>query len=232
MKKCTICGEVEISDRSKYCSNCKKSRKREYAKEKYAKNKENGILLKRYGTAICPICGKTFTKNRPDQVFDYNCYLANRHKTVENYNEVVRSSKANTLGRQTILDLGFRLDTNLCIHHIDEDPSNNHLNNLMIISKSNHAKLHRFLENEWSLLLKSNSSNLENCWNILRGQLTTTWLETVGVNVIKIIDIGQSAAEPLNKENIYIFAEEGSETMYQTPKDFIQGEDIVQTQNQ
>lgn len=89
-----------------------------------------------------------------------------------------------------------------------------------------------FLENEWSLLLKSNSSNLENCWNILRDQLTTTWLEMTGVNVIKIIDIGRSAAEPLNKENIYIFAEEGSETRHQTPKDFIQGEDIVQTQNQ
>lgn len=32
MKKCTICGKVEISDRAKYCSECKKALKREYAK--------------------------------------------------------------------------------------------------------------------------------------------------------------------------------------------------------
>ena len=56
---------------------------------------------------------------------------------------------------------------------------------------------------------------MENCWNILRDQLTTTWLETMNVKVIKITDIGQSAAEPLNEDLIYKFSnEEGSETMY------------------
>ena len=57
-------------------------------------------------------------------------------------------------------------------------------------------------------------------------------METYSVNVIKITDIGQSAAEPLNTNNIYIFnvQEEGSETMYQAPKSITQGEDIVQTQ--
>lgn len=70
-----------------------------------------------------------------------------------------------------------------------------------------------FLEKQWSLLRKLNSSNLENCWDSLRGLLTTTWLETTGVKVIKITDIGQSAAEPLNEDYIYIFSnEEGSET--------------------
>jgi len=82
--------------------------------------------------------------------------------------------------------------------------------------------------------LKNNSSNLENCWDILRDQLTTAYLETKSANVIKITDIGQSATEPLNEENIYIFDlhEESSETMYQAPKskDNSHGEDIVQTQ--
>ena len=42
----------------------------------------------------------------------------------------------------------------------------------------------------------------------------------MSANVIKITDIGQSAAEPLTENNIYLFSvEEGSETMYQTPKD-------------
>ncbi len=92
--------------------------------------------------------------------------------------------------------------------------------------------LHRFLEKNWSLLLKNNSSNLENCWNSLIVQLTTTWLETMNVKVLKITEIGRSAAEPLNNEYCYLLQEEGSETMYQTSKDRnIHDEDIVQTQN-
>lgn len=102
----------------------------------------------------------------------------------------------------------------------------------MILNRRHHAKLHRILEKNWSLLSKDNNSNLENCWNILRDQLTTAYLETRSANVVKIVDIGQSAAEPLNTDNIYVFDvhEEGSETMYQTPKSYTHGEDIVQTQ--
>lgn len=74
---------------------------------------------------------------------------------------------------------------------------------------------------------------MENCWNSLRDQLTKTWLETTGVNVIKIVDIGRSAAEPLNEDTIHMFSnEEGSETMYQVPvTDNAVGKDIVRTQN-
>lgn len=85
----------------------------------------------------------------------------------------------------------------------------------MILNRKEHSQLHRLLEKNWSLLLKDNSNNLENCWDTLRGQLTTAWLETKGANVIKITDIGQSAAEPLNENKIYLFENaEGSETMH------------------
>ena len=103
----------------------------------------------------------------------------------------------------------------MIVHHLDENPNNNTITNLLILNRTQHAKLHRYLEKNWSLLLKNNSSNLENCWNNLRDLLTTTWLETMNVNVIKTTNIGQSAAEPLNENIIYKFSnEEGSETMY------------------
>lgn len=53
------------------------------------------------------------------------------------------------------------------------------------------------LTRERAALLKDKDVNSENCWNNLRDQITKTWLETTGVNVIKISDIGQSAAETL-----------------------------------
>ena len=170
-------------------------------------------------------------KNKPNQTTHGKCII--KHKTVENYNKVLRSKKGNTQARQMILDLGFKLTKTLVVHHIDENPDNNVLSNFWILNRKNHAFLHRFLEKQWSLLRKLNSSNLENCWNSLRDQLTTTWLETTGVNVIKITDIGQSAAELLDENSIYIFVcEEGSETTPQVPEtDNAVGKDIVQTCN-
>ena len=191
----------------------RKARKREYAKKHYEENKKKGIVKKRYGIGICPYCGEEFIKNHPDQITHKKCMKV--HKTVDDYNKVKQSNKGNTLGREKIFSLGFIITTNMVVHHLDENPSNNSLSNLLILNRQYHAKLHRFLEKNWSLLSKDNNSNLENCWNSLRGQLTTAWLETMSANVIKIVDIGQSAAEPLQENLIYKFdVEEGSETMY------------------
>jgi hypothetical protein len=231
IKTCKICG-CNLTTERKYCKECRKQLKREYVRNRYKKMLENGEKRKRYGVSICIYCGEEFIKNRPEQTAHGKCSNLHRHKTVENYNTVKRTKDGKaTLGRQLLLDLNLNLN-NMVVHHIDENPNNNVLSNLMILNKSHHAKLHRILEKNWSLLSKDNNSNLENCWNILRDQLTTTYLETNSVNVIKITDIGQSAAEPLNTNNIYIFnvQEEGSETMYQAPKSITQGEDIVQTQ--
>lgn len=228
---CLICG-CKLTTERKWCCECRKARKREYAKNRHQEMLDRGEKKKRYGIGICIYCGKEFIINRPGQLGHGKCHNLNLHKTVDNYNSIKRTKDGKaTLGRQVILNLGINL-SNMVVHHLDENPNNNVLSNLMILNRSHHAKLHRILEKNWSLLSKDNNSNLENCWNILRDQLTTAYLETRSANVIKITDIGQSAAEPLNIDNIYVFdiQEEGSETMYQAPKSITQGEDIVQTQ--
>lgn len=191
----------------------KKAKNREYARKHYEENKKKGIVKKRYGIGICPYCGEEFIKNHPNQLTHKKCLKV--HKTVDDYNKVKRSKNGNTLGREKIFSLGFMITSKIVVHHLDENPSNNSLSNLLILNRKYHANLHRFLEKNWSLLSKDSNSNLENCWDNLRGQLTTAWLETMGANVIKIVDIGQSAAEPLQENLIYKFeVEEGSETMY------------------
>ena len=215
VRYCQRCG-CELTTEHKWCAECKKELKREYSREHYQKMLVAGIKKIRYGVTSCIYCGAEIIKNRPNQNVCYNCYLQHRHKTVPRYNQVKRyAGTTNTIGRQTILNLGFKLKPNIVVHHIDENPENNSLKNLMILNRKNHATLHRILEKNWSLLSKENSSNLENCWNILRDQLTTAYLETKSANVVKITDIGQSAAESLNEDYIYIFSqEEGSETMH------------------
>lgn len=221
IRYCQVCG-CELTTERKYCESCRKARKREYAKQHYRSLIESGGVKKRYGMTTCIYCGKEIVKNRPSQDTCFDCFKKHMHKTVENYNKVKRVSrdgKVLMVGRSVLLELGFKLG-NLVVHHIDENPDNNALSNLMVLSNKNHASLHRILKKNWSLLSKDSNSNLEDCWDTLRGQLTTAYLETKGANVIKITDIGRSAAELLNEENIYIFDphEEGSETMHQAPK--------------
>jgi hypothetical protein len=68
-------------------------------------------------------------------------------------------------------------------------------------------------------LEKSGDVKDENCWKTLIAQITTTWLETASVKVIKLSEIGQSAAEaPKTGNNCQ---GEGSETMRVPPKENI-----------
>jgi len=219
-KLCVDCGSKVVVER-KRCKECVLIFNKERVKKYHKKDKP------RYGIINCSICGEPLIKGRPNQNAHGKC----RKKTVENYNGVSRSKTGNTMGKQTILDLGFILLKSQVVHHADENPENNALKNLWIMPRGLHSTLHRFLQHQWSLFRKLNSSNFENCWNSLRDQLTTAWLETTSATVIKIIDIGQSAAEPLNEKYIYIFSqEEGSETMYEVPETSnVVGKDIVHT---
>lgn len=213
-KCCQQCGKPLTTERH-ICKECRKINKRLYARKHYAEQKELGIVRHRYGVTNCSICGKEIIKNRPNQIMCYDCYKATKHKTVDDYNKVTRSNTAKTIGRQTILNLGINLSKNMCVHHLDEDPYNNKIENLLLINRKNHAKLHRYLEKNWSILLKGNLDIFWKilCWKILRDQLTTTWLKTMNVKVIKINDIGQLTTTPLNEDIIYKFSnEECSET--------------------
>jgi hypothetical protein len=209
-KLCIDCNE-KLSVERKRCLDCVKVFNRERVKQYYKKDKP------RYGIVNCQICGESMIKNRAKQVAHGKCQIA--HKSIDDYKNAPRNKTGMTIAREMVLNLGFKLSANLIVHHVDENPFNNTLDNFWIIGRAKHSQLHRFLQINRSLLEKSSSSNLENCWDTLRDQLTTTWLETTNVNVIKITDIGQSAAELLNENTIYMFSqEEGSETMHQAPK--------------
>ena len=68
----------------------------------------------------------------------------------------------------------------------------------MIMSRSSHSKLHWYLDEQRVIVEKSTNENPGNCWNNLIVTMTTVWLETTNTKVIKISEIGQSAAEPLS----------------------------------
>mgnify|MGYP001678802885 CR=1 FL=1 len=94
--------------------------------------------------------------------------------------------------------IGRKLTFNEVVHHVDCNHLNNSPDNLMVMSRSTHGKLHRYLDEQRVIVEKSTNENPGNCWNNLIVPITTVWLETTNTKVIRISEIGQSAAEPLS----------------------------------
>lgn len=160
----------------------------------------------------CEACLDTYQAWRKHQVLCIGCYSSMQSRKAEskNTNQYVWQVKGKVHEHRYLAEqvLGRKLQTNEVVHHINDDPKDNRLENLMVLDRRSHSKLHIFLDLQRVIWEKSQNENHGNCWNSLIAPITTTWLETTGVKVIRIWEIGQSAAEPLKQE----CNEEGSET--------------------
>lgn len=201
---CIDCGIKGIAERRR-CKECAK----EYNRQRMRKShKEKG--RHNYGQGICPICNKSMTLWLEDQVAHAKCRM-NLSTFKKNQSE---AQHGRYIANKLLIELGINKPKGYEIHHLDENPTNNDISNLILIHSTAHRSLHRHLQYHRSLFLKENSSNSGDCWNTLRDHLTTAWLETTSANVIKIDGIGQPAAETLSSITEY---EEGSETRSESP---------------
>jgi len=207
---CIKCRKNPCESGRRYCHGCYLERRMaQYYKKGGNKNK------KRYGYGFCGLCKKKIRLNRPEQKYCLECYR-NIHSSGKFLNpyEPAHGGGYCWLHRRIAEEvLQRKLNTNEVVHHLDDNPKNNKLTNLVVISRTNHVRLHHFIREQRAILEKSSIVNGENCWDTLIVPITTTWLETASVKVIKLWEIGQSAAEFLKD----ISQEEGSETMHSTP---------------
>lgn len=194
MKLCIDCNLQPKVER-KRCVECCKIYNKEKAKEYYSELKKKGIVKKRYGFTICVFCKQLMVKNRPNHVAHGAC---KNYGKIENYNKVPRVG-VNTKGRQTILSLGLDI-TGFDVHHIDEDPYNNSLSNLLILKRPYHTKLHTFLKDERATNWLALNENEEN-WNVFRRKITLdfcTKRNLIQLNISNFKDV------VLSIDNIYL----------------------------
>jgi hypothetical protein len=173
---------------------------------------------------VCPMCDVSFSSCRRESLYCRRCIKVKPINT-EGYEYSEKATGRLVWRHREMCEakLARRLYPNEHVHHIDGNGKNNQWRNLVILSRSDHIKLHRFLDSQYrAMLSKGDIKNIENCWNTLIAPMTTAWLETTGANVIKIWEIGQPAAERHESA-------EGSETMHDTPDHLVEGDDIVQT---
>lgn len=202
---CKECGlERELG--RKLCRPCNLKRLRVFSKESH---EINGRYMY---TLNCVACNAEFSGSRKTQKLCKECFDSKQDFRAETKATNAYSWKLKGKLHEHRFKaeevLGRKLQTNEVVHHVDCDSKNNELENLMVMTRSSHGKLHLFLDLQRVIWEKSQNENHGNCWNTLIVPITTTWLETTSVKVIKIWEIGQSAAEPLKQK----CNEEGSET--------------------
>jgi hypothetical protein len=150
---------------------------------------------------VCVACRNDFKAWRKDSRLCKQCQIdliaVRRSHNVANGYVKDSNGKSNfhcTLAGELI---GRKLTFNEVVHHVDCNHLNNSLDNLMIMTRSAHSRLHQYLDEQQLITEKSTDDNLKNSWKDLIVPTTITWLETTNTKVIRLSENYQTPPEPL-----------------------------------
>jgi len=164
--KCIVCKEQDRMEKRRFCKKCYLERKRERYK-----------ITGRYTyNNICKACKKEFKAFVKNQILCSDCRKESfKYKMKANDYVYMWDGSNKIWEHQQIIKkhLKRNLDKKEVIHHVDENPKNNSIDNLIILNNGNHAKLHIFLRIKRIILEKNNSKLI---WRNIIVKLTMWWL--------------------------------------------------------
>lgn len=202
-KLCKKCGSPELAKGRRICKYCNRERSKKYYSNEKRKAKLN---------SFCAACKELFHAWREKQILCGSCYKDSVNTGFEPNKYVFNPKKSDHVHRKMAEDLiGRKLSKNEVVHHVDENPKNNSLDNLWVMSRYHHGRLHAFLRLQRVVYEKSLDKHSVNCWDTLRVHQTTAWLATSGAKVLKLVELGNQ--QPSDQSNLV----EGSETKHGTP---------------
>lgn len=183
MKKCIVedC-ENERDKGYRYCRKCYLKRRAEIREQK----KKAGLKYRTTYTLICKACGKTFSSLKKESPLCQEC--CKESFLSENEPNSYKNAKGGGYcwEHRKIAEevFGRKLLTNEVIHHIDENPKNNHLSNLIVLSRSSHGKLHQFLRVEKFVIEYHKES-----WSDKVVGLSEKWLEENKISFVRLSEL-------------------------------------------
>ena len=186
MEACKGCGKPRDPGR-RYCKKCYSEIRKSQAKRRYA---EKGRHLY---AKTCEACKTDYKSCSKTSRVCHECLAESKSfSSVSNSYEYEWGEDKNIWRHRRIAEqaMNRRLDRDEVVHHMDENPKNNALSNLIIMSRKDHGSLHALLRIERVIFEKSKNENPVNCWDTLRDRITTAWLETTSATVIRISCIG------------------------------------------
>ena len=190
MKTCIIEGcNSECEKGRRYCREHYLERKRKQSKEHYLK-------FGRYNyNCICLICGKHFQGGTKHSILcSKECKDAYQRIDSTNATDNYLFKKKTSLNEHRCIVeeiLHRKLKYNEVVHHIDGNPKNNAFENLIVLSRSNHIKLHRALAKEKAISINKLLIFSESGWIKYKKEFTMRWLNENKIDCILINKTGK-----------------------------------------
>lgn len=187
MEKCIVDGcENERMHSRKYCREHYLERKRSQAKLNYACGKRHVYNIK------CELCGKNIKAVRNTQKLCLPCYKKVQSALSEGVNnyENARGGGYCWMHRKIAEEIiGRKLQFNEIVHHINLNPKDNSLYNLIIMDRASHIALHSHLKFHASMMMKNDDTDAEKYKNCHVISETFMWLNTNNIKIVKLSDI-------------------------------------------
>jgi hypothetical protein len=113
----------------------------------------------KYGKSFCKSCWQ-LGKNNPRYSNGKGCEPikcdCGKYTTRHSKQCIKCSSKiSHFLGKKHTTETKLKMSKSICRHHIDMNQKNNNKTNILLLSKSNHQKIHRFMYDYISKIIKN-----------------------------------------------------------------------------
>lgn len=187
MKTCKIEGcDKECDKGRRYCHEHYLQNRAEQRKAK----KAAGLKVRTKWIKNCEICGQEFEAiNKHISKYCPECWNKIKYKNLEadnNYN-----FKGERGEHRIIVEnlLGRKLSYNEVIHHLDGNSKNNSIDNLLLLSRSSHVSLHRYLNLEGAILENKFGDEYYEKWRSSLKVLSLAWLSSNNVEYTLASDI-------------------------------------------
>jgi len=141
---CTMCGGPRSVGR-KQCHECYKKAARERSK------KRNAMGIRTRYQKTCPVCKEPYTVTRKSSRLCVSCFRKSqrKNKATTDYRFSGKNDYKHRIIAEKTLKRTLTEDENT--HHLDGNKSNNKKENLIVLRRADHTRLHRHLEIELAI---------------------------------------------------------------------------------
>ena len=192
MKTCIVPGCNQPCEKGyRYCHRHYLDRRKMH----YYRKKNQGIKYRTTYSGICLNCGCSFEGVRKSCMFCSDKCMRDLYKKFDlesnnNYIHVKGNQENNILEHRKLAEtlLDRKLGYNEVVHHLNGKSKDNDPSNLIILSRSDHGKLHSYLVLFGARLEKFTNMNIIDNWQELILPLTQNILENSKINYIRLSD--------------------------------------------
>lgn len=167
--------------------------------ELYNTRKESGLPTRKAIHRVCKICGMEYTVTNNRRLVNYCRDCTNKisnfcPSNVNGGSDYVYSKheySVSVLEHRCLATkvIGRKLSKNDIVHHINGNPKDNSLSNLLVLSNKNHVRLHMYINEQLCIRSYKEKLTMMEAWNKYSNLYTSKWIEDNKENCVRLNEV-------------------------------------------